>query len=165
MTINKGEIEETENGTVFRPPQLEWMTVAGGQIVETTTTTVNLMDILEISTDLEDILLDGDDDHEMFTPNDEDMCFFTVTTGNGDVHMFEGAHTEERDRIVAGLKTIIARLSFHLIVGDMTAVADLFQSSNTFLAESGFPTDERLVQQRSMDRLAHTLLDDEGFAV
>jgi len=162
MTINKGEAERvfplssesgnnkgTNGGSSFRPPRLEWVTVAGGRAVESTVTTVDLLDVIAINSDVE----------ELENEYDDDMCFFTVTTGDGDVHVFEAAHVEERDRIVNGLKTVVARLSYHLVVGDTTAVAELFNSHGYVVDTEGELPSLSNPNQKTMNRLAHALMD------
>jgi hypothetical protein len=124
MVIQKGHLAARGGGNADggvemidlpQSPQLEWTTVTGGQTFESTTTSISLLNILSIAT--------NDDEVE-----DEDMCFFTVTSEDGEVHIFETATLEERDRIVNGLKTLIARWSFQVIAGDVTATSELFES-------------------------------------
>jgi hypothetical protein len=101
-----------------RSPKLEWTTVTGGLTTEATTTSIDLLNIQSISTN-EDVEIDDDDD----------LCFFTITSGDGDIHVFETATVEERDRIVNGLKTLIARWSYHVIAGEVTATSELFDTT------------------------------------
>jgi hypothetical protein len=149
MMINKGQ---SCNGagsldTTSQTPRLEWITVTGGRAVDATATTVNLLDIQSILTN----------DDEM--DQDEDMCFFTITTANGDVHIFEAATLEERDRIVNGLKTLVARWTFHLIAGDPTATSELYSSHNYTVSSPDHDMPSLPNPSQTMDRVAHILLN------
>jgi hypothetical protein len=155
MMIQKGQLAtrggngESGVDTIDPPsPQLEWTTVTGGQTFESTTTSVSLLKILSIAT--------NDDEME-----DEDMCFFTVTSEDGEVHIFETATLEERDRIVNGLKTLIARWSFQVIAGDITATSELFESRGVVPS----PAEDMPALPNpnlTLNSVAHVLLDSEG---
>lgn len=150
MLINKGGYAKSEgvSETMAQSPRLEWTTVTGGQAIVATTTCLNLLDILSVLT--------NDDTME----DEADMCFFTITSANGAVHIFEAATLDERDRIVNGLKTVIARWSFHLIAGDITATSELY--NNHSLADSRQEENDMPPlpnPSQTMNRLAHMLLD------
>lgn len=157
MMIQKGHLATRGGGnaeggveTVDLPqsPQLEWTTVTGGQTFESTTTSISLLNILSIAT--------NDDEIE-----DEDMCFFTVTSEDGEVHIFETATLEERDRIVNGLKTLIARWSFQVIAGDVTATSELYESRAPLPSVSDdMPTLPN--PNLTLNCVAHMLLDSES---
>ena len=134
------------------PPQLEWTTVTGGQTTESTTTSMSLLSILSIATN------DVEED------DDDDMCFFTVTSENGEVHIFETATLEERDRIVNGLQTLIARWSFQVIAGDMIATSELFESSAAPAMSEGGDEDIPSLPNphHTLNGVSHMLLDAES---
>lgn len=156
MMIHKGQMTNLNGGTlkIGQAPRLEWITVAGGQAADSTTTTsMNLLDISTILTndaDMEDV---------------ENMCFFTITRTNGDVHIFEAATLEERNRIVNGLKTVIARWSYHLVAGDIMATSELYVSlyrRDIVDAKNTSARDEMPSlpnPSQTMNRVAHMLLD------
>jgi hypothetical protein len=160
---NKGTTFEQQfnenNKDYSRSPTLEWTTVTGGNTTEAIVTSINLLNIQSISTN-------DDDDID----DDDDLCFFTITSENGDVHVFETATVEERDRIVNGLRTLIARWSFHVIAGDVTATSELFD--NTINNNSKNNLERNLNQSfedipslpnphLAMNYVAHMLLDNE----
>jgi len=128
-------------------PKLEWTTLAGGRNFEVETASLALLRILSISSSAEAMREDGD--------NDQDLCFFTVTSDIGDVHIFEASTPEERDLIVNGLKNVIARLTFHLIAGDTTASSELYGESKSDTTGE-LPSLANSTQ--TMNRIAHTLL-------
>jgi len=133
-------------------PKLEWTTIAGGQTFEVSTTSVSLLSILSINSKA------SEEEKEEY--DSDEVCFFTVTTNKGDVHIFEANSVSERDRIVNGLRNVIARLSYHLISGDVTAASELYKDDA--LPEKGanpaeLPTLAK--PQQAMNRLSHALLD------
>jgi hypothetical protein len=146
-----------ENKDPSRSPKLEWTTVIGGLTTEATTTSISLLNIQSIS-------VNDDEDID----DEDDLCFFTITSENGDVHVFETATVEERDRIVNGLRTLIARWSYHVIAGDVTATSELFDNTIT----SSTNPESNLNQSYedipslpnphlAMNYVAHMLLDNE----
>jgi hypothetical protein len=95
---------------------------------------------------------EGDDDRE--------LCFFTVTTDTGDVHIFEASSPGERDQIVNGLKNVIARLAFHVIAGDTTASSELYNEDAKSKSHNAPVGDlpSLASPHQNMNRIAHTLL-------
>jgi hypothetical protein len=89
--------------------------------------------------------------------SDEDVCLFTITTNEGDVQIFEAASPRERDVIVTGLRNVIARLSFHVIVGDAGASSELYCENVTTPPAGELPSISSPIQ--NMNRIAHALLD------
>lgn len=148
MVIEPGTTGDDQNVQ----PKLEWTTAAGGQQFEVLTTSVSLLGILSINSRIDEEKEDDDDVAE--------LCFFTITTNTGDVHVFEANSTGDRDRIVNGLRNVIARLSFHLIAGDATASAELY--CDDALPEGGTNPAELPTLAKPhmvMNRLSHALLD------
>ena len=158
-------------------PRLEWTTIAGGQSFDVSTHSIGLFDILSISTSLKNLedgeskQNDADDNDEHNADDseqeDDDLCFFSITATNGDLHVFEANSTEERDSIVNGLKNVISRMAFHLVVGDTTASSELFdfdgnmQKFKAGVEPSSSPGDlPSLANPRqTMNRLAHLMLE------
>jgi hypothetical protein len=138
-------------------PRLQWSTVAGGQSFDVSTTSVDLLSILSITTgDDEDVVDDQDNTASTET------CFFTITTDAGAIYIFEAASPEERDRIVTGLKSIVARLCLHVITGNVTASAELFAAADDEdLNRSSSLDDMPLLPNpvSTMNRVAHHLLE------
>jgi len=56
---------------------------------------------------------------------------FTIVTTDGTVHLFEVAESSERDRLVSGLKLLVARLASLIIVGDKRLFDDFFYPSTS----------------------------------
>jgi hypothetical protein len=141
-------------------PKLQWKSLPGGTKQKVMVRSIPLLDIQSIST-FNDTICEGDDE-EMFTNAcggrmEEDVCLFAITTDEGDVHVFEATSPRERDLLVAGLKNVIARLSFHLIVGDAGASSELYceEVKNPPQGELPAYTDPT----KNMNRIAHALLD------
>ena len=161
IVIRKGQLssdnarhqQQIEHLVHNRSPKLEWTTVTGGLTTETQTTSIDLLNIQSISTNDEDDIDDEDD-----------LCFFTITSEDGDIHVFETATVEERDRIVNGLKTLIARWSYHVIAGEITATSELFDTNSTSPEKNLSESDDDLPSlpnpHLTMNYVAHMLLDD-----
>jgi hypothetical protein len=89
--------------------------------------------------------------------SDDAVCLFTITTKEGDVQIFEAASPRERDVLVTGLKNVIARLSFHVIVGDAGASSELYCEDVAKPPAGELPSISSPIQ--NMNRIAHALLD------
>jgi hypothetical protein len=117
---------------IVKHPRLQWMSVAGGLTTGVSTTSVDLLNIQAVSAfgdDTEKDVSTIDNNHPstgIESSSSNELCFFTVTTSDGIVHMFEATSRDERNRIVKGLRCIIARLSFHLISGNPVSVSELY---------------------------------------
>jgi hypothetical protein len=131
-------------------PKLEWTTLAGGRNFEVDTSSLALLRILSITGSAQEMMEEGDDD--------KDLCFFTVTSDTGDVHIFEASSPGERDQIVNGLKNVIARLTFHLIAGDTTASSELYAANADSKSASVEDQPGLVNPKQAMNRIAHTLL-------
>ena len=80
-------------------------------------------------------------------------CFFSITSKQGDVYMFEAISAEESQRIVSGIKNISFRLSSQVIAGDSKAVADFFDNSKE-------PEATHLRKNAAMLKISNAYLDD-----
>lgn len=141
-------------------PKLQWKPMSGGQNSDILLSSISLLDIQSIATFVDTIC--ENDDEEMFADAcgagmEEDICLFAITTNEGDVHVFEATSPRERDLLVAGLKNVIARLSFHLIVGDAGASCELYTEEVKNLADGELPANSN--PTKNMNRIAHVLLD------
>lgn len=121
----------------------------GGGQTEAVTMEVDLLDVQNVmdSIDSEDI---RDDVVQ------EDMCFFSITTCKGIVHLFEARSYEERDRVVNGIRNLIARLAFHLVAGDAIISSELY--SEDYGQFSGELPSLRTSAQ-AMNQISHAFLD------
>lgn len=90
--------------------------------------------------------------------DDDDSPFFTITTETGDVHAFESPTLSERNYVVHGIKNVVAWLSYHLIMGNMTAGSGIVSELDAQVEESGEPPSLRTPVQ-AMNDLAHSFLD------
>jgi hypothetical protein len=91
---------------------------------------------------------------EMGDLEEEFECFFTITSQDGEVHLFEALNTEDAQRIVAGIRCNAYRLSNLLIEGNSNALM------TDFYDNTGEPTETRLSAPEAMNRLSHAFLDD-----
>ena len=91
----------------------------------------------------------GDGGHE-----DEFDCFFTITSQDGDIHLFEALNSEDSQRIVSGIKYNAYRLSKLLIEGNSKALL-----MGDFYDNSGEPQESRLSTAEAMHRLSNAFLD------
>jgi len=149
MFVRQGNYQ----GSQILHPRLEWPTPEQQWTTETPGT-VNLMDIQSISDSSEDELRD---DIEADTTELMDLCFFSITTKNGDVYMFESASPAERDWIVTGLKNVIVRLSYHLTIGDPAVSSELFSAEYDYGSTADLPTLKTPMQ--AMNEVTHAFLD------
>jgi len=68
---------------------------------------------------------------EASTQATTESCFFTVTSGKGDVHVFEAMTPEERDRVAGGLRSVVSGLVYDLITGTLGGSAALIKGADT----------------------------------
>ena len=83
---------------------------------------------------------------------DELDCFFTITTKDGEVYLFEALSSEESHRIVTGIKNLAFRLSSSVLAGDASCVADFFDNTNE-------PSKTQLGVKEAMLRISNAFLD------
>jgi hypothetical protein len=85
-------------------------------------------EVRTLSVDILDIhaIMDTMDDPVGDNADEEDLCFFSITTNSGDVHLFECLSEQERDRVATGIKNVIARMSYSLVAGDNHVVTELY---------------------------------------
>ena len=79
-------------------------------------------------------------------------CFFSLTTKDGEVHLFESITEEDCDRLVRGVKNLTARFTNQLISGDTNAITD-------FYSNLGETDDVRLSSEEAMIKISHLLFD------
>jgi hypothetical protein len=136
------------HGATLVQPQLQWTSMGGGYDSVVT----DGVDLLEI----QNVLDSADTDVMMEDGVASDMCFFSVTTNSGDVYLFETSSYEERDRMVNGIKNLIARLCFHLVAGNEGVSSELY--SEDYGQVVGDLPSLRTPSQ-SMNIISHAFLD------
>lgn len=139
-------------------PKLEWRALGGGKNAnEPAADSVPLLDILSISTFSDTINEHDDPGDSLSVGGGEEECLFAITTEQGDVHVFEATSPNERDMLVSGLKNVVARLSYHLVVGDASAALELYNEDSDDPASGELPSLPNPVA--TMNRISHALLD------
>jgi len=157
-------------------PVIEWKTMIGGKSKCVENRTLTLLNIDAISTgnsrgnekrpaSPENNTRSGGDTAttnwcnstlalgEMGDSDDEFNCFFTITSQDGDIHLFEALNSEDAQRIVAGIRCNAYRLSNSLIEGNTNALmTDFYNNSNE-------PPETQLSAPEVMNRLSHAFLD------
>lgn len=132
-------------------PAIQWTFFGGGKGVNgTETVSIDLFDIdaITVSNIRNDLDPINSEEYE-----DELDCFFSITSKQGDVYMFEALSPEESHRIVSGIKNISFRMSSQVIAGDSKAVADFFDNSQE-------PEDTHLRKNAAMLKISNAYLDD-----
>ena len=89
----------------------------------------------------------------------EKSCFFTVTSGNGAVFVFEAMTPEERDRVSKGLQSVITGLAQALITGDFDKYVALVKDARDEEAEEEGELPSLRTPAQAMNDIAHSLLD------
>jgi len=84
---------------------------------------------------------------------DEFDCFFTITSQDGEIHLFEALNTEDCHHIVAGIRYSAQRLSHVLIEGDATSLlSDFYDNARE-------PEESKLPQSEVINKLSNAFLD------
>lgn len=147
-------IPGNSNGGKMLQPTLEWSTMGGGWsrtgTSKVVTTSIDLLSIHSLL-DSSDVEEERDDDGA-----GDDVCFFSITTKAGHVHVFEAQSLGERDRIMNGLKNVIARLAYHLVAGDVQVSTELYSEDDGLM--SGELPSLRTPAQ-AMNDISHSFLD------
>ena len=155
MTIKPGSCYSTNDVE----PKLVWTTLGGGtDNAKVARCLVPLLSIQNVATFRETLDPTFEEEANMSRIED-DVCLFSITTDRGDVQVFEASTTRERDLLVAGLRNIIARMTFHAIVGDAGASSELYHDD---VPPNDIPMRElpsMASPLRNMNRIAHALLD------
>jgi hypothetical protein len=91
-------------------------------------------------------------------------CYFTITSTSGDVHVFEAASVQDKNRIIQGLRNVIAWLSYSTVMGDTTASSILFSEGPSRSGPHDEPAELPMLAKQphriAMNRTAHVLLDE-----
>lgn len=89
---------------------------------------------------------------------DEASSFFSITAANGVVHLFEAPSGEARDYVVKGLRLVVSRLTYHMIVGDSKIIYELFSEDG---AESTGDLPSLTKPSNALSKIVHSLLDQQ----
>ena len=145
-------LEPGTNGDRFAiQPKIVWATMPGGNHTSRIKTSISLLRIHSIDTTVSHSsnFLEGNDEDE--------LCYLSITTDEGNVHLFEASSVPQRDMIVKGLRNIVARLAFQLVIGDVGATTEFYD------ANKGSGPDQELhslaIPRQNLDRISHILLD------
>lgn len=151
-------------------PSIEWTTMGGGKVTAVETKAISLLGVDAISVSnvqsgmmplSEFVIREGGgaslaDLDKWCSINpcvDEELdCFFTITSADGEVHLFESLNADESSRIVAGIKNVAARFCSQLIAGDSNTVADFFDNTQE-------PEETQLSMDETMLRISNFFLD------
>eukprot|EP00531_Pseudo-nitzschia_arenysensis_P003923 CAMPEP_0116134280 /NCGR_PEP_ID=MMETSP0329-20121206/10561_1 /TAXON_ID=697910 /ORGANISM="Pseudo-nitzschia arenysensis, Strain B593" /LENGTH=482 /DNA_ID=CAMNT_0003628979 /DNA_START=103 /DNA_END=1551 /DNA_ORIENTATION=- len=158
-------------------PVVEWSTMEGGKSDFVETKTLELLSIDAVGTSSEGIKTEAsslpipakpptnDQNTEVsvsmcnlsFTPGDDDGidCFFTITSQNGEVHLFEALNLDECHRIVAGIRFSAQRLSQIVIEGNSNVIM------SDFYDDSREPVQAKLTQTEVLNKLSNAFLDGQ----
>ena len=137
-------------GTKILEPLLTWTDLSRNDDIGTS---INLLDIHSIDTSSPSSPSDPE-----AVPNEMEETLFTITTETGDVHTFEAPTGMERHYVVQGLKNVIAWLSYHLVLGNMTVGPHLVRNLDSVSGEnSELPSLKTNVQ--AITHTSHKVLD------
>mmetsp|Transcript_30754 Transcript_30754/g.45551 ORF Transcript_30754/g.45551 Transcript_30754/m.45551 type:complete len:155 (-) Transcript_30754:62-526(-) len=139
-------------------PRLEWESSGGGSpgrrqhipIVQS----INIIDIAAIADSLGDEHRD-----DVVDESEAEMCFFSVTNSAGDVYLFEASSYDLKERIVNGIKNVVARLVFHTIAGDDVVASELYSNDEFGQTIGDLPALHS--PRTAMHRVTHAFLDAE----
>ena len=158
-------------------PVIEWNTMAGGKSNTSDTKSVRLLNIDSIAPSNAH---EGEEGYSLpipakpptnpkndvsigmcnlqfppVSPGEEFDCFFTITSQDGEIHLFEALNSEDSMRIVAGIRYSAQRLSRSLIEGDANVLlSDYYDNSNA-------PEESKLPENEVMNKLSNAFLDGQ----
>mmetsp|Transcript_737 Transcript_737/g.1726 ORF Transcript_737/g.1726 Transcript_737/m.1726 type:complete len:191 (-) Transcript_737:15-587(-) len=173
-SVHMHVLRGSRHGAKLAQPRLEWSTPGGFSRTGSS-------DVLKVSLDLLDILSivdslgdDSDEDMQQLDGDgvaEENLCFFSITTTRGDVHILEAVTFDERDRIVQGIKNAIYVLSYNLVVGgddddddgddDNSAMRAFYHKDELSDSTSGELPSLRTKRQHAYE-ITHAFLDSHG---
>lgn len=165
---------------IFRPgvcsadnmeqPVVEWNTLVGGKSNEVETKTLKLLSIDAVTPSGEGLKTEKLPVPAK-PPTEKDVsmsmcslslsafeeegldCFFTVTSSDGEVYLFEALNVDECHRVVAGIRFTAQRLSQILIEGNSSVIM------SDFYDDSREPVESKLTQTEVMNKLSNNFLD------
>lgn len=93
----------------------------------------NSLGLLDVHSILMDEGVDNDNDDNSQKEEQDGLAsapsitgFFSVTAANGAVYVFEAPSAKHRDYVVMGLRAVIARVTHHLVAGNVTVIGEMF---------------------------------------
>eukprot|EP00529_Nitzschia_sp_RCC80_P016286 CAMPEP_0113488634 /NCGR_PEP_ID=MMETSP0014_2-20120614/26118_1 /TAXON_ID=2857 /ORGANISM="Nitzschia sp." /LENGTH=670 /DNA_ID=CAMNT_0000382353 /DNA_START=195 /DNA_END=2207 /DNA_ORIENTATION=- /assembly_acc=CAM_ASM_000159 len=162
--------------TSLQHPYIEWTSMGGGKVQTIETVSIGLFDINTVAVSSLNVGGSGEGDETGVAANcsDEELdCFFTITSRDGEVHLFEALSPTESQIIVNGIRNIVARLSTLLVAGDLAVVTEYYDTSsffggndfieNTSAAANG-TKQSVLSTDEIMLRLSHSFLEQSPLA-
>lgn len=165
MTLRPGVC----TASTLEHPCIEWMTMGGGKEQTIESVSIGLFDIDSVAMSSLRDGLDGDNNDFATDCDTDDLdCFFTLTSKDGEIHLFEALSPKESQRIVNGIRNVAARLSAMLIAGDTAVVAEFYDTvqfsgmdfDGTAVEEA---TQSELSKDEIMLRLSHSFLEQSPF--
>ena len=91
--------------------------------------------------------------------DDDQTQIFTITTNEGDVHVFEAPTILERHNVVNGIRNVVAWLSYHLVMGNMASGTKLMSNLDEEQGEQRGELPSLKTPAQAMNELSHTFLD------
>lgn len=82
--------------------------------------------------------------------------FFSITANDGAVHVFEAPSGKKRDYVVLGLRSVISRLTYHVVAGDANVIGELYSE------DAGQLTGELpslITPWKALTRVTHAFVD------
>lgn len=97
--------------------------------------------------------------HTSLNPNDDDHTqFFTITTEQGEVHVFEASTILERHNIVNGIRNVVAWLSYHLVMGNMASGTQLISNLDEENGNQNGELPSLRTPAQAMNEISHSFL-------
>ena len=132
-------------GARLLEPRLYWSKVDGKNGTEEFS--VSLLGIHSINTSLNE-------------EDDDQTQFFTITTNEGEVHVFEAPTILERHNVVNGIRNVVAWLSYHLVMmGNMASGTKLVSNLDEQEGEQNGELPSLKTPAQAMNDLSHSFLD------
>ena len=161
--------------TTLQHPYIEWTSMGGGKVQTIETVSIGLFDIDTVAvSSLNSDSVEGNDTAVAANCSDEELdCFFTITSRDGEVHLFEALSPTESQIIVNGIRNIVSRLSTLLVAGDLAVVTEFYDTSSLFggsdlidstSAAANSTKQSVLSPDEIMLRLSHSFLEQSPLA-
>ncbi len=91
--------------------------------------------------------------------DDDQTQFFTITTNEGEVHVFEAPTILERHNVVNGIRNVVAWLSYHLVMGNMASGTKLVSNLDEEQGHQSGELPSLRTPAQAMNDLSHSFLD------
>ena len=148
------------HGTRLKQPNLAWavlpavsrMKLVGSfdEGEKSLWTNVGLLDVISILVD------EGENNAN---PNAAPSpSFFSITATDGTVYVFEAPSAKQRDYVVKGLRSVVARMNYQILAGDANVIGELYSE------DAGVSTGELpnlATPWKALDRVTRAFLDQQ----